>query len=228
MKDAIYAQDRIDEITYAFFASLNNEITEKNELEPENDLNQLINSKLDLKSDLFSYRYKEFIQDLDEKVLTTLNWLAIHLRRKLLIQKKNTWSNFPIVVNQYIRTSELHGRPSAIIAKPDNSVILFIQTYQFTPPYLKELPRLQVAVYARILDSLGLLMSEYIHVNYYSMIIRQKELVGTYQYEKLDTFLKSIQSSFLEEEFDPPVNNPRDWDTCAICEYNMICQMRNE
>ncbi|MHA1967568.1 MAG: hypothetical protein ACW964_07180 [Candidatus Hodarchaeales archaeon] len=198
MEDAIYAQDRIEKITYAFFAFLNDEIREKGKLREENDLKLLINSKLHLNYDLVSHPNNRFIQELDEKVLSLLYWITTQFWNDLFSQNRNIPYYESVLINQYIKAPELnlHGRPSVVIIQPDNRVLLFIHTYQFTSPYLKDLPNLQIAIYARILDSLGLKMSEYLHVNYYSMIIKRKKLV----------------------------NNP----LCAICEYNIICQMRNE
>lgn len=216
----ISAQERIDQFTESFFASLRCQwkTLPKTKLE----INYLLLTKF------YSYivlnQQSEFkiSHELDEKVFTLLMWLISFLWINATPIDRQKPFFLPIMVNQYIKAPELNmqGRPSAVFTHPDDTKLLLIQTYNPSLCDSQNLVHLQVAIYSQILDSIGVYIKDYLYVNYHTMAFIMQEFCRETEYKKLDNFLDSYYSSIVEYDFDPP-KNP----SCELCEFKIICQI---
>ena len=100
----------------------------------------------------------------------------------------------------------------------DKKVLILIQTYHFMNVQLQDFPYIQVAIYSRILESMGLKVIDFLYVNYYNMIVIKKTFTDKF-YEKLDKFLESFRSNIIENNYEPSKNPP-----CKLCEFKIICE----
>ena len=210
------AQDRIDTFTSGFFSALriwNEETTPRN----PNDLEYLLSSKFFTHLAFFQTNNNQNFRELDEKVFTMLFWLIIHLWETNTPNDKQFPFYTPLMVNEFIKAPEiqLQGRPSAVFRQSNGSALIFIQIFQ---QKISHILTLQAAIYARILQSLGISAEDYLYVNYYRMDIKFEQLKHS-DFISLDKFLNDFRIAVHEGSFDPP-KNP----TCENCEFKWICQ----
>jgi hypothetical protein len=217
----IYAQERIDQITHGFFTVLKGQWKEKKLSKTKLEIDYLLTTKFYSYLGINQQSELDLSRELDEKVFTLLMWLISFLWINLASLDRRKPFILPIMVNQYIKAPELNlqGRPSAVFIHPDNTTLLLIQTYYPSILDRSNFVHLQVAIYARILDSIGVRVHNYLHINYHTMTIIMQEFHKQTEYEKLDNFLDTFHSSIVDHDFDPPKNPP-----CELCEFMLICK----
>lgn len=216
----IYAQERIENFTTAFFSSLKSQWNEEVCLKSRKEMDYLLKTKFYSFLDIYHHSDSALSQELDEKVFTLLLWLISKIWIDLTPQEKLKPYFLPIMTNQYIKVPELnlHGRPSALFIHPDDTALLLIQTYYPTISNMLNFLKLQVAIYSRILESYGVRVRDFMYINYFSMVLIMQGFSPESEYEQLDKFLDSFQSSMIEQDYEPPKNPP-----CDLCEFRMIC-----
>ncbi|MFX1517230.1 MAG: PD-(D/E)XK nuclease family protein [Promethearchaeota archaeon] len=210
------AQERIDNFTSGFFSTLriwNEETSSKNPI----DLEYLLSSKFFTHLAFFQTHGNQPFRELDEKVFTMLLWLTIHLWETNTPNDKQLPYFTPLMVNEFIKAPEiqLQGRPSAIFRQPNDSALIFIQTFHQKLPQIHSL---QAAIYARILQSMEIGAENYLYVNYFQMDVKFEQLRQS-DFINLDKFLNNFRIAIREGSFDPPKSPP-----CENCEFKWICK----
>lgn len=213
----ILAQERVDDFTFGFFTNLS-KWNEETSVKTRFDLEYLLSSKFFTHLETDARTGDLDFRKLDEKVFTLLSWLAVYLWGKITPNIERYF--IPIMVNEFIQAPSLNlqGRPSAVFKQPNNSALILIQTLRLEFPHTRCLVTLQAALYARILDTMGIKAQNFLYVNYHRMDLLFQDLKQN-DFNSLDDILKDFQIAMREENFDPPENPP-----CEICEFKWICK----
>ena len=214
-----FAQERIDTFTSGFFSTLsmwNEEISPNSQF----DLEYLLSSKFFTHLEFHSKENNQPFRELDEKVFTLLLWLTIRLWEENASNDYQRSYHLPLMVNEFIQAPEIYlqGRPSAVFRQPNDSALILIQTFQQKFPHIKRGELFQAALYARILQTMGIDVEAYLYVNYYQMDLKFEQLKHS-DFITLDKFLDDFRIAIHERSFvDPPKNPP-----CENCELKLIC-----